>query len=75
MHLAFGQHAHAVHEVVPLRDRDAELFLHHLGIEAGAVRHLNRPSSAFQGDGQGVVAVVGVAVVARVPSQEVASSR
>ncbi|MCY1304214.1 hypothetical protein D9M69_487380 [compost metagenome] len=56
LHLAFGQGAHAVDEVVPLRDGDAELLLHRLGIEASVVRHLDRPAAAVQGNGQGVVA-------------------
>ncbi|MNG12730.1 hypothetical protein D3C84_963630 [compost metagenome] len=54
--LAFGQYAHAVHEVVPLRDGDAELLLHRLRIETGVVRHLDSAAGAVQGDGQGVVA-------------------
>ncbi|KES22996.1 hypothetical protein FG99_15640 [Pseudomonas sp. AAC] len=56
LHLAFGQVVHAVHELVPLRDGDTQLLLHGLGVETGAMRHLDRPGSTIDRDGQGVVA-------------------
>lgn len=56
LHLALRQVAHAVHELVPLRDGDARLLLHGLSVEARAVRHLDRSGRTVDGDGQGVVA-------------------
>ncbi|MNE73855.1 hypothetical protein D3C80_1698890 [compost metagenome] len=56
LHLALRQCAHAVHKFIPLRDGDAQLFLHGLRIKARVVRHLDCACSAVQGDGQGVVA-------------------
>jgi len=36
LNLAFRQHSHSVHEVIPLRDGDAQLLLYSLRIEAGS---------------------------------------
>ncbi len=55
LHLAFSQMAHAIHEVVPLRDGDTELILHYVRIEASVVRHLDGSTCTVQGDGQGVI--------------------
>lgn len=47
---------HAEEQVVQLRDRNAELLLDLLRIEAGVMRHLDRASRAIDGNGWGIVA-------------------
>jgi len=77
--LPLGQGLYAVHEAGPVGHGNAQLLLHRLGIKGGGVRHPDGTGRTVQGNSQGVVhttrIVVGVAVVAKVPLQEVATSR
>jgi hypothetical protein len=77
--LALRQRLHAVHEAVPLRDRDTQLLLDRWASKLvlwGTLMALLAPLRAIERVLlQTTRIVVGVAVVASVPSQEVASSR
>ena len=53
---ALGQGFHAVHEAVPLGNRNTQLLFDQLDVKAGAVRHFDRTAGTVQRDGQCVVA-------------------
>lgn len=70
---------HAEEQVVQLRDRNAELLLDLLRIEAGVMRHLDRASRAIDGNGwvllRAAQTVVGLVLIVRMLVWEIARGR
>jgi hypothetical protein len=77
--LALGQRLHAVHKAVPLTHGHAQLALDRLGIKVVLCGTLTAPTPSRRAIVSVLLhttrTVVGMATVASVPSQDVASSK